>query len=326
MAAYVMKGKYKSKAFLSFGISSVIILLLLSAIDVDHIFTALLQVNGFFYLLGFLAYVTSYILRALRFRVLFKTNTLGQYVLIVAGHMFFNHILPFRSGELSLPFFLKRITNIPYSQSISLFMLLRLFDVIVIIITFFTVLLWGGDSPNIQILTFSLLILILCIIGLLNLKTLFLKIITYITYILPEKYTPHLKEFEIHINQALTLSPKVHIQLFLLSLLDRICNYAVTIFLVKGMSFDISFVPLIIANAAASLSNVLPINSIGSFGTLELGWTGALMYYDIPKDIAISSGFSFHLLFITYTIGIGLTSLFMMKIKYNINPFVQKNS
>ena len=78
---------------------------------------------------------------------------------------------------------------------------------------------------------------------------------------------------------------------------------------------------IIIANAIASITNIIPINSIGSFGTLELGWAGTLLLFHIPNDIAISSGFNYHLLTISFTILLGLIALLILNIKFHINPF-----
>ncbi len=324
--AHLVRNKHKRRSYLSFSISLLLIILLLSAVDFTQIFTALLRVDIFFYALGFLVYTASYFLRALRFRIVFPPSKLSQSFLIVAGHMLLNQIFPLRSGELSLLFFLKHMTNISYSQSIPYFILLRLFDLVALIVTFLLVILWGGFSLNLQILMFIILALCLCIICISNVEKIFLKVITLSTYILPRKYTSKIQEFGGYLCQTSPLSNPKYLQLFFLSLFDRICNYAVTIFLIKGMSFEISYLQLIIANAVASLSNVLPINSIGSFGTLELGWAGALILYDVPREIAISSGFSFHLLFITYTMSLGLTSLLIIKIKYNIIPFVPQKT
>lgn len=325
--AHLVRNEYRRRSYLSLSISLLVIILLLSAVDFTHIVIALLRVDILFYALGFLAYTTSYLLRALRFRIVFPPSKLSQSFLIVAGHMLLNQIFPLRAGEFSLLFFLKHVMNISYSQSIPFFMLLRLFDLVALIVTFLLVIFWGGFSLNLHTIIFIILVLCLCIICISNVEKFFLAVIAFSTYIFPKKYTAKLHEFESYLCQMSPLSNSKYLQLFFLSLFDRICNYAVTIFLIKGMSFEISYLQLIIANAVASLSNILPINSIGSFGTLELGWAGALMFYDVPREIAISSGFSFHILFMTYTMSLGLTSLLIMKTKYNIIPFVsQKHS
>ncbi len=308
------------KHVLSFIISVALIVLLLSYVDFSQMITALLHVDTSFYVTAFLLYTTSYLLRALRLHMLFQTNSLDQYFLIVAGHMLLNHIFPFRTGEISLPFFLKRVTNISYSQSISLFALLRLFDVFAVMITCFMTISLGKVTFSVLVAVFTIFSSLLCLVCILNLKKILLKMSMFLTHISPRKYIQQINTFAEYISSALTLPYTVYLKLFFLSFFDRLCNYGVTIFLVIGMSFNISILPLIIANAIASLSNIIPINSFGSFGTLELGWTGALMFYGIPKDIAISSGFSFHLLCFTYTISLGLFSLLMMKIACNINP------
>jgi uncharacterized membrane protein YbhN (UPF0104 family) len=136
-------------------------------------------------------------------------------------------------------------------------------------------------------------------------------------------YEKKIEEFNISTEKALKISRKKFFNLFFLSILDRIFGYGMAISLVIGMSYKIPIFHIIIANAVASLTNIIPINSFGSFGTLELGWAGALLLYGVPKEIAISSGFSFHILAFSFTISLGLISIFLMKRKFNINPFIR---
>jgi uncharacterized membrane protein YbhN (UPF0104 family) len=146
-------------------------------------------------------------------------------------------------------------------------------------------------------------------------------LITFLSKWLPSKISKKFSDITKSLENSLSFQGTTLLLLFLLSSLDRLCNYAMTILLVMGMGFQIPILYLVIANAAASVTNILPINNIGSFGTLELGWTGALVYFGVGSGIAAASGFGFHLLAFSFTIVLGFICLFIMKIKYNINPF-----
>ena len=321
-----MKTKNKIIRFLSFFISISILIVLLSFVNFSQLIKTVMTISIIFYIFAFALYLLSYFCRVLRLVILFEPKKISRYFLIVCSHQLLNRTLPFRSGEIFLPFFLKRITNITYSESIPTFLLLRLFDIISLLITFFFVVTFLGFSSNITALILIFFLFFISMLFITNLKKIFPMIIKIISIIFPKKHHNKLERFMESSRKALAISKEKNLKLFFLSILDRIFGYGVSVLLIIGMSFKISTLQIITANAVSSITEVLPINSFGSFGTLELGWAGTLIYFGVSKEIAISSGFSFHLLAFSFTISLGLVSIFLMKLKFNINPFVREKS
>lgn len=315
--------KKKILGLLSFLISITLIVLLLSVVNIHQMISTLISISLSFYGAAFIFYIVAYFSRTLRLTVLFGPNNSSNFFLIICGHMFLNHFLPFRTGEFSLPFFLKKIIGVPYSKSMPLLVLLRLLDLIAVIFTFLLLLTLFSVAVSSSIVSLSIILLILGVFAVFNLKTIFYWLMKLLSKLSPQKFTHKIEKVKTSINEALTLNNRQMFKLSILSLIDRICGYAMSIFLVIGMSYQIPILQLIIANAVASITNVIPINSIGSFGTLELGWAGALLLFGVPKEIAVSSGFNFHILALTFTITLGLISLLIMSIRFNINPFKQ---
>jgi hypothetical protein len=62
-------------------------------------------------------------------------------------------------------------------------------------------------------------------------------------------------------------------------------------------------------------TTILPIQGVGNFGTMESVWVGASLLLGIPLNVAILSGFSAHILSITYILIIGFVSIGTMKIE-----------
>jgi uncharacterized membrane protein YbhN (UPF0104 family) len=307
--------------YISFIASIILVLFLLSLVDLSEMINTLLRVKLSYYLFAFILYTFTYVARAGRLYVLFGPHKFNDFFFISCGHMLLNHVLPFRTGEFSLLFFLKRITKSPYSKSIPILLLLRIFDVMVLILTFLFLVIFFGFNVDIYVVVITCVVLALSVLCTLKLKKIFYFVKLLLNKLPAVKRRKKVDEFYLLIEQALTISPGKMVKLFFLSLLDRLFLYAVTVFLVLGMSFDIPIYQLVTANAAASLVSVFPINSFGNFGTLELGWTGALLYFGLPPDIAVSSGFGFHLLGLSFIIILGMSSLLIMKMKFNINPF-----
>ena len=108
--------------------------------------------------------------------------------------------------------------------------------------------------------------------------------------------------------------------LFALSIIYKIADYASFVFIVYGLGFNIVLGKLLAAIGLSGFSEILPINSLGNFGTLELGWVGALVYLGVDLKTGIESGFAYHLVVFSFTLIIGLlcmVSLYVNKLKVN---------
>jgi len=66
-------------------------------------------------------------------------------------------------------------------------------------------------------------------------------------------------------------------------------------FLLAAMGYRWNAAEVVAGSAAASLSNVLPINVIGNLGTLEAGWTAAFTALGVPVSVAAATGLASHL-------------------------------
>lgn len=66
-------------------------------------------------------------------------------------------------------------------------------------------------------------------------------------------------------------------------------------FLLAAMGYRWPAAEVVAGSAAASLSNVLPVNVIGNLGTLEAGWTAAFTALGIPVSVAAATGLASHL-------------------------------
>jgi energy-converting hydrogenase Eha subunit C len=52
---------------------------------------------------------------------------------------------------------------------------------------------------------------------------------------------------------------------------------------------------VVTGSAVASISNLLPINLVANFGTLEAGWTAAFAAMGVNLDIAAATGLACHI-------------------------------
>ncbi len=66
-------------------------------------------------------------------------------------------------------------------------------------------------------------------------------------------------------------------------------------FLLAAMGYHWPAAEVVVGSAAASLSNVLPVNVVGNLGTLEAGWTAAFAALGVPVSVAAATGLASHL-------------------------------
>ncbi len=95
----------------------------------------------------------------------------------------------------------------------------------------------------------------------------------------------------------------------LMTLFDKCISTIFSITVINGFHYLLTINEIIFASISSGFTEILPINSFGNFGTLELGWAGALIYSGVSSEIAIESGFSFHFVAFSITILFGLISI-----------------
>jgi len=66
--------------------------------------------------------------------------------------------------------------------------------------------------------------------------------------------------------------------------------------------FELSFRQTVVGSTFANITQLIPINTLGSFGTLEAGWTLGYALIGIDAKQALTAGFVLHLLVFSFLI------------------------
>jgi uncharacterized membrane protein YbhN (UPF0104 family) len=77
-----------------------------------------------------------------------------------------------------------------------------------------------------------------------------------------------------------------------------------TYWLLQAFNTPLSFWGTVFASTLTIVATLLPIGTLGNFGTQEVAWTLGLTLLGVDRDSAITSGFSTHL------VGFALAGLF----------------
>jgi uncharacterized protein (TIRG00374 family) len=95
--------------------------------------------------------------------------------------------------------------------------------------------------------------------------------------------------------------------------------WALAWFLLDAMGYRWPVWDVVAGSAAASLSNLLPFNLVGNFGTLEAGWTAAFVALGVPPTEAAATGFASHLWAVVFTAIYGAIAWLIISLRPAVN-------
>ena len=301
------KAVFSVKTLVFFVLAVMIIYFLVSNIDMKKTADALVKADLAFVILSAVIYTVSNFFKSLRFNILLKESAvpIPKMFAISAYQNFFNQIMPARTGELTFLYYTKVMANIRASASLHALLISRMMDLVVVCLFFIIALTlsYGKDLSAPLIIAASLmgacsllfvfklhwLVLIgkktfLFFVSLLRLgkKPLIIKI--------DEKIDILLEEFAgINMKKRIPLAAAA-------SLFVWLSLYVFSYTTILAFGIDIGFFTAVAGSTGAVLTNVLPINSFGSFGTMEAGWTGGFLFVGMSMQDAVTTGFGYHLI------------------------------
>ena len=299
---------------------------LLSYIEVEKIAETISAIPPVLFLLCFILYIFSYFLRTFRFRILLNENIgFKDLFSIVSVHNMLNNILPARTGELSYIYLVKKTNDISIDRGIATLMIARIFDFIAISLLFIISAIVIKDLP---VLISNALIIVLILFMLVIVVLLLLLYFGEKSIALIEKIATKLNLNKFRIvnflitkgeetikNFGILRSKKIALFVFLQSLFVWTLLYSISYILYNEMGIGLSFWKIILCSTLALFTVILPIQSIGGFGTQEGAYAIAFIAMGIPKELAITSAFSLHIISYIYFLILGGYGLLSMRMK-----------
>lgn len=295
------------RSFVFFIISIALVAFLLSRVDMRAVVTTIANANVPLVLLSCGVYFVSNYCKSYRYRVMLRDLNVGDFQMfaITSYQNFFNQILPARTGELTLIYYLKKIGGADLSKGLHVLLVTRIYDFIIVAAFFVcSLVLYYGRHTSAGLLLVGVLVFILSLVCLFNLKwvviacnqvfilamkALKLERKAFVVKII-EKMDPVVREFSDY-RTARHLPA-----LALTSVLVWGVLYVFSYITIRAFGVNINFLLSVAGNTGQVLANVLPVNSFGSFGTLEAGWSGGFVLVGMSPQDAITTGFGYHLI------------------------------
>ncbi|MGC9006843.1 MAG: lysylphosphatidylglycerol synthase transmembrane domain-containing protein [Sulfurihydrogenibium sp.] len=250
-------------------------------------FFSLLTLNQI--LAAFVLYLISYVARTVRWQYTLSIKDFYKLFKLTVYNTFFNIILPFRTGEVSFFYMLKK-ENIHIVESTMSFIITRFFDGISLLGLF----LWAY-------LTYKGFY-ILGILAFIFLPFSFLFLLIVFRFIKHEKVKEYYKGM---------VNFRNIVMVYALSILTWLFKFS-AFYIILPKETKITLLESVMASSLADLTTVLPIHGLAGIGTYETGYISILIFLNVPKEVAFLSAFLVHMFII-------VSSSFIAAILYLIN-------
>lgn len=314
----------KKKRFL-FALAFTILLMsfLLSQVDLGELVDFLLSISPEWIAIALFFYLLGNVFRALRFRTLLdgRIGTDSMFS-VVCVHYLFNNLLPARTGELSYIYLLKKVRDIPSGTGIATLMMARFLDFLVIATLFLLAVTFVGELPETVSNAFAGIVVFLAfsIFFILSLIYKGTKAVNFIGSMAKSTGTYRfgavrffLKKAEETTAGVRGISRKNVIRSFIASVIIWLCLFSTAYSVVRGMHIGLSPEKTVIAATFPVFTAILPIQSVGGFGTSEGAWALAMVSMGASKEVAISSGFGVHLASFMFSMAFGAYGIFRLR-------------
>ena len=248
---------------------------------------------------------------------------MGSLFEIVTVHNLLNHVLPFRTGELSYLYLVRSLHGVPVAEGFGTLAICRIMDLMAFALFYpvsILLLYWQGFAFPSYVWTvlwgvvpvFFALAALLAVLSIRGRALVgFLRRLVGHSPVagsgLADRILDKFEEIASSFEHMGTL--KVHMGAFLLSLGILGIIYLAIYILLAGMGYPMPMLLVVFCSTLASLGMLLPLYSFGGFGTLEAGWTVGCVMAGFSKEMGMASGLSFHIIVLGYVCLMGVYGL-----------------
>ena len=307
------------------ALAIVVLLMKLTNVPPSFILDTLRGISPLALLVALGLHVVTYLLRSLRFRLLIHSArpSLVSLFDIVTVHNLMNHVLPFRTGELSYFYLIRSLHGVPLSEGVGTLAICRIMDLMAFALFYplaIILLYLKGFSfpPYLWPVLWTVVPLFFLLAALLVVLSVRGKALVGLLRRLigrgPSRGSRWVERVLEKLEEAAYSfqhlgAKKIYLGTFLLSLAIIGLLYIIIYILLAGMGYPMEMPLVIFCSTLASVGQLLPLYSFGGFGTLEAGWTVGCVMAGFSKEMGMASGLSFHIIALLFVSIMGLYGL-----------------
>ena len=297
---------------------------LLKEIDIQQIPQTLSRLSIQALFIGFTCYCLLVLAKAARFQALLNLDSKVHQILpILALHTFWGNILPMRTGDVSYVYLMQRRQKVDATQGIASLLVASLIDLI-LLIGLVIVTVWCLRAELRSTFTGTVLYLGPLLIGIgLIAVVVFVALAPNLCMRLADRCASPILRLEnrpiswgvtkgLQVLQELTAfrSNRRFLEVWTYSLMCLLIRFGFQCYLVVEMGVDVPITQVLFALAFTNVFNLLPVQTIGNFGTTEYPFVWLLKHFGTSIEVATVTGFSLHLLILLYCLPLGLYGFF----------------
>ncbi len=264
----------------------------------------------------FALYAVSQLVRVARYRMMLAGNgcrpRTWDLCAVVSLHQIGNHVLPARMGELTFPYLLRRCAGTPVERSLSVLLVIRLQEIAVLGGLFVAALVFvapglAGQSRASPVMlggAGAAVILLAVVFEWLTPKVFGLLArwcrspSSPLERILPKRWTARLQGTLLRLAEeaARPIPMGRRAGLMGLTLVLWLTMFLLFHALMRMSGYDVTYLQTIVGSSFANFSQLLPVNTFGSLGSLEAGWTLGFSLVHVPAQGALATALALHVL------------------------------
>ncbi len=266
-----MNIKKINKLILSLLITFLFLYYVFYKVGFFSVYDLFIKVSPISVIIAFILYLLSYITRTFRWSLTLDIKDFRKLFKLTVYNTFFNIILPFRTGEVSFFYILKK-EGVHIVDSTMSFVVTRIFDGLSLLAIFaLSYFIFIGE----KFIGIGLFFLI---------PFSFYLIVFLLKFIKHEKFKFYTDSKLRFVNLS---------QVYLLSVITLIFKFFAFYFILPK-EVNINLFQSILASSTADLTTVLPVHGIAGIGTYEAGYSGILILLNVSYNLSISLSILVH--------------------------------
>jgi len=288
-------------------------------------------------LIGFVLYLISYIVVALRWRVIFAEGLGGTLqaspfllLLMTGSHQFYANFLPARTGDLTILYLAKKHLKIESALSMSSLIIARAFDFLVLGILAVVFIAWQHHQRTLlhpAAAFFTLGLLCLPVAGILSAliwgKNMAVWIDRHAVHYLTGRGLKGLIRLAQFLSRTIKMLSERKPEMFYikclgLSLVLMLVRVALLSIFVLFSPHSVPFLTGCLIGLCTLVASTIPLQGFLGLGPFEGGWVLGYVLAGFSSEEGLITAFNAHLLIIVFLVGLGsLSNFLLLRIRKN---------